>query len=141
MKNGRFLIGLVGVATVVTFLVWTGVSESMIYFVTPVELMERVEADPTFKNVGVKVGGKVLPGSYVDVQGELLHKFRVMDMDDPSVHFAVEYADVLPDTFSEDVDVVVEGRFDENDVFQATVVLAKCGSRYEAAPEAMRTAG
>ena len=125
MKNGRFTIGLVGVAAIVIYLVWTGVSSSMIYFVTPSELMERVEADPTFVEMGVKVGGKVLPGSYVDVKGELLHRFSVMDADDPSVHFPVEYADILPDTFSEDVEVVVEGRFDDQGVFQATVVLVR----------------
>ena len=46
-KNGRFMVGLVGVATVVTYLIWTGVSETMIYYLTPVELMQRVDADPT----------------------------------------------------------------------------------------------
>ena len=64
-----------------------------------------------------------------------------MDLEDPSVHFPVEYDKVLPDTFNEDVEVVVEGRFDENGVFQATMVLAKCGSRYEAAPEDFERAG
>ena len=58
-KNGRFMVGLVGVAAVVTYLIWTGVSETMVYYLTPVELMERVEADPTFHQVGVKVSGQV----------------------------------------------------------------------------------
>ena len=38
-RNGRFAIGLVGVAAVVSYLVWTGVSETMVYYLTPVELM------------------------------------------------------------------------------------------------------
>ena len=44
---------------------------------------------------------------------------------------------MLPDTFNDTdvVDVVVEGRFREDGVFEATVVLAKCGSRYEATAE------
>ncbi len=51
MKNGRFLVGLVGVAAVVTYLIWTGVSETMVYYMTQVELVERVEEDPSFHDV------------------------------------------------------------------------------------------
>lgn len=142
MKNGRFMIGLVGVATVVTYLVWTGVSDTMVYFLTPQELVARVADDPSFRDVGVKVGGKVVPGSHERVPGELLHRFEVRDPEDASVTFPVEYRDALPDTFNDSeemtVDVVVEGRFDADGVFQATVVLTKCGSRYEAAPEDLR---
>ena len=38
-------------------------------------------------------------------------------------------------TFTEDVEVVLEGRMDAQGVFQANTLLTKCGSRYEAAPE------
>ena len=41
MKNGRFFVGLVGVAAVVGWLMWTGISDSMVYYLTPVELIER----------------------------------------------------------------------------------------------------
>ncbi|HUP52550.1 MAG TPA: cytochrome c maturation protein CcmE [Longimicrobiales bacterium] len=134
-KNGRFMVGLVGVATVVTYLVWTGVSETMVYYLTPVELLERVEADPTFHDVGVKVSGQVVPGTYSRTEGELLHVFTVRDLADESSTFAVEFRDALPDTFSEDVEVVLEGRLRADGVFEATTLLTKCGSRYEAAPE------
>jgi len=133
-KNGRFMVGLVGVAAVVTYLIWTGVSETMVYYLTPVELMTRAEADPTFHNVGVKVSGQVIKGSYARVQGELLHTFQGMDMVDESVSFTVEWRDALPDTFTDEVEVVLEGRLREDGVFEATTMLTKCGSRYEAAP-------
>lgn len=136
MKNGRFMVGLVGVALMVTYLVWTGVSETMVYYLTPTELVTRVETDPTFREMGVKVSGKLVPGSHEEVRGELLHLFEVMDLEDPEVRFPVEYRDVLPDTFhGEDIQVVVEGRLDEAGVFQATTVLTKCGSRYEGTPQ------
>ena len=134
-KNGRFMVGLVGVAAVVTYLIWTGVSETMVYYLTPVELMERVEADPTFRDVGVKVSGQVVPGSYERVQGELLHTFTVRDLVAESVTFTAEYRDALPDTFTDEVEVVMEGRLRADGVFEATTLLTKCGSRYEAAPE------
>ena len=132
MKNGRFMVGLVGVALVVTYLIWTGVSDTMMYFLTPSELIAKVEQDPTFREVGVKVGGKMVPGSYS--KAELVHHFAVGDAENTAVSFPVEYDGPLPDTFNPamDVDVVVEGRFREDGVFVATTVLTKCGSRYEA---------
>ncbi len=135
--NGKFFFGLGGVALVVTYLMWTGVSDTMMYYVTPVELMARVEQDPTFHQVGVKVSGRVERGSWTRAKDEVLHRFTVVDLLDESVRFPVEYRDILPDTFNdtETVDVVIEGRFREDGVFEATVVLAKCDSRYEATAE------
>jgi cytochrome c-type biogenesis protein CcmE len=135
MKNGRFTVGLVGVAAVVTYLIWTGVSETMVYYLTPVELMERVESDASFHDVGVKVSGQVVQGTYRRVEGELLHRFMVHDLVETDVTFPVEFRDALPDTFSDDVEVVLEGRLRTDGVFEATTLLTKCGSRYEAAPE------
>lgn len=138
-KNGRFMVGLVGVAAVVTYLVWTGVSDTMVYYLTPTELEAKITADPTFANVGVKVSGRVVPGSHEEAPGELLHRFVIHDVDNPEVTMTIEYRDVLPDTFSDSetmiVDAVVEGRFREDGVFEAKTVLTKCGSRYEATPE------
>ena len=135
LKHGRFMVGLVGVAAVVTYLVWTGVSDTMVYYLTPAELIAKVADDPTFTEVGVKVSGKVIPGTYEKVSGELLHRFHVRDLADESITFVVEYRDALPDTFTDDVEVVLEGRMDAAGTFQANTVLTKCGSRYEASPE------
>jgi len=142
-KNGRFMVGLVGVAAVVTYLIWTGVSETMVYYLTPVELMTKVETDPSFRDVGVKVSGQVVKGSYTqgragessEGQGALVHTFVVHDLADPSVTFPVEFRDAMPDTFTDEVEVVMEGRLRHDGVFEATTLLTKCGSRYEAAPE------
>lgn len=133
--HGRFMVGLVGVAAVVSYLVWTGVSETMVYYLTPAELIARVDEDPSFKDMGVKVSGKVVRGTYGRVEGQLLHRFQVQDLADESKAFWVEFRDALPDTFTEDSEVVLEGRLDQDGVFQATILLTKCGSRYEAAPE------
>ena len=137
-KNGRFLVGLVGVALVVTYLVWTGVSETMVYYLTPTELVAKVADDPSFHEVGVKVSGKVLPGSYRKGAGEMVHRFVVRDLEHEEVSFPVVYREILPDTFTEDAEVVLEGRFRRDGVFEATTVLTKCGSRYEASPEELR---
>jgi cytochrome c-type biogenesis protein CcmE len=65
----------------------------------------------------------------------LLHIFTVKDLADETATFEVEYRDALPDTFAEDVEVVLEGQLRADGTFEAATLLTKCGSRYEAAPE------
>jgi len=136
-NNSRFLAAVGGVSLVVGYLIWTGVTETMTYYLTPIELISRVEEDPTFHQMGVKVSGRLERGSWSRDSNELLHRFTVADIEDESVRFSVEYRDILPDTFNDQElqDVVLEGRYREDGVFDATVVLTKCGSRYEATPE------
>lgn len=135
-RDHRFFVGLTGVAAVVGYLIWTGISETMVYYLTPAELLARVEADPAYHEVGLKVSGRVLAGSQEQVPGEtLLHRFVVTELEDPSIRFPVQYRGVLPDTFVDEVEVVLEGRYRTDGVFEARTVLTKCGSRYEAYPE------
>ncbi len=136
MRHGRFLAGLVGVAAVVGYLMFTGIRDSMVYYLTPVELMARVEDDPTFHEMGVKVSGRVVAGSWERGGGGLgSHAFTVADMESPGVVFRVHYENALPDTFNDEAEVVVEGIYGTDGVFRAHTVLTKCGSRYEAAGE------
>lgn len=139
-KNARFLIGLVGVAGVVTYLIWTGVTQTSQYYLTPTELNAKISADPTFRRAGVKVGARIVPGTYQKLGA--VHRFVVEDPNDIKVTFPVDYQGDLPDTFNDDedkiVDAVLEGRFDDQGVFRATTVLTKCGSRYEASPEQLK---
>ena len=136
MRNGRFFVGLVAVAGVVGYLMWTGISDSMVYYLTPVELMERAESDPTFHDLGVKVSGRVVEGSWErGVEGRGTHLFVVADLEDTDTALSVRYDDVLPDTFNDKSEVVIEGVYGDDGVFRAHTVLTKCGSRYEAAEE------
>ena len=91
---------------------WTGISDSMVYYLTPVELIERVESDPTFHELGVKVSGRVVEGSWTrENGGRGAHEFMVADLEDTGVTVAVHYDDVVPDTFNDKAEVVVEGKY------------------------------
>ncbi|MBI4540434.1 MAG: cytochrome c maturation protein CcmE [Gemmatimonadetes bacterium] len=133
-KRARFFVGLVTVAVAVGYLMWTGMSETMVYYLTPSELMAKVAADPTFRELGVKVGARVVPGTLAADPANLVYGFEVMDIETGATRFPVSYHGPLPDTFKEGGDVVLEGRFRADGVFEAVTVLTKCGSRYEAAP-------
>ncbi len=123
----------------VTYLIYTGISDTMVYYLTPSELLTRIEESPEIREQGVKVSGMLVPHSYAQSTDELLHAFVVEDPDDPAVRLNVEFRHPLPDTFNDsgemEVEVVMQGRYRADGVFEATEVLTKCGSRYEAMPE------
>ena len=136
MKAGhKFLIGAGLIVGSVAFLMVEGVKQTGVYFLTPTELAARTAADPTFYNLGLKMGAKVVPGSVRRDPAAQTIDFRVTD---GTQTYPVTYRGLVPDTFTDadDIEVVVEGRLGRDGVFHATDVLAKCGSRYEAVPKA-----
>lgn len=134
-KQRKFLVGGALVASIVGYLMVTGMKDSMVYYHTPAELVARTQSDPSYHDLGVKVGGRVLPGTVAFDQRSLNLQFEIVDIENGSTRFPVRYQGPLPDTFEEGRDVVVEGRFTSAGVFEATTVLTKCGSRYEAGAE------
>ena len=133
----KFLIGGLFVLGSAGFLMASSIKETGQYYLIPSELAAKVSADPTFRNAGVKVGARVVPGSIKrDPSGRAL----TFDMTDGKQVYPVAYRGIAPDTFTDGVDVVVEGRLSANGTFQATTLLAKCASRYENAPEKYRGA-
>ena len=127
----KFLVGAAIIVASVVFLIASGVKQTGVYFLTPTELAQRVEADPTFYDVGIKVGARVVPGS---IRRDAASQRVDFDVTDGSSQFAVTYTGIVPDTFTDanDIEVIVEGKYGKDGVFRATEVLAKCGSRYEA---------
>jgi cytochrome c-type biogenesis protein CcmE len=137
MQAGRkFIVGAALIVGSVGFLIAEGVKQTGVYFLTPAELAAKTTADPTFvDNVGFKLGAKVVPGSVHRYSSARRIEFQVSD---GVKTYPVVYQGLVPDTFTDasDIEVVVEGRLGGDGVIHATDVLAKCGSRYEAAPKA-----
>ncbi len=135
----KFLLGAGIIVASVVFLIASGVKETGVYFLTPTELVTKVRSDPTFYDVGIKVGAKVVPGSIQRDEARRRVDFTVTD---GTEQFAVTYTGIVPDTFTDanDIEVIVEGRYGRDGVFRATEVLAKCGSRYEAELEKTKKA-
>ncbi|HEX6369960.1 MAG TPA: cytochrome c maturation protein CcmE [Longimicrobium sp.] len=137
-KQSRFMAGALVLVGVVGYLAVTGMKDSMMYYYTPDELAAKVAADPTTRELGAKVGGRVVPGTVKFDPRTLDLRFSVVDIASGRTSFPVHYNGPLPDTFEEGRDVVVEGKLTEAGTFEATTVLTKCGSRYEAAEEDFR---
>lgn len=117
----------------VGYLMASGIKDTGVYFVTPSELAARVAEDPSFQDIGVRMGARVVTGSIRRDVGSQTITFEVTDGIET---YPVVYHGIAPDTFDDDADVVVEGRLMADGSFRATTLLAKCGSRYEAEPSA-----
>ena len=131
----KFLIGGLLVLGPVGYLMASAIRDTGEYYLTPTELEAKLSSDSTFHNVGVKVGARVVPGTIQRDPGGKEYAFRVTD---GARTFPVVYRGLAPDTFTDGVDVVVEGRMGRDGTFHATTLLAKCASRYENAPDKYR---
>lgn len=128
----KFLVGGLLVLGTSGYLMASSIKETGVYYLTPTELAAKVSADPSFYETGVKVGARVVPGSITRDPGGRSMTFTVTD---GAKNYRVSYRGLPPDTFTDGVDVVLEGRLARDGTFRATTVLAKCASRYEKAPE------
>ncbi|HYS19671.1 MAG TPA: cytochrome c maturation protein CcmE [Gemmatimonadales bacterium] len=131
--GAKFTIGAVLIVGSVGWLMASGIRQTGQYFLTPSELSRKVAGDPSFYDVGMKVGARVVPGSVTRQVATQTLSFRITD---GSATYPVTFHGLPPDTFTDSVEVVVEGRLQQDGLIHATNVLAKCGSRYEAVPKA-----
>lgn len=129
----KFAIGAVLIVGSVGYLMASGIKETGQYFLTPSELSQKVAMDPSFYDVGMKVGAHVVPGSVTRETATQTMRFHITD---GSATYPVVYHGLPPDTFTDSAEVVVEGRLQRDGQIHATDVLAKCGSRYESVPKA-----
>jgi cytochrome c-type biogenesis protein CcmE len=129
----KFIMGAALITGSVGYLMASGIKDTGVYFVTPAELAEKVEADPSIYDVGIRMGARVVTGSITrDVASQTI----TFEVTDGVQTYPVVYRGIAPDTFDDEADVVVEGRLLPDGTFRATTLLAKCGSRYEAQPAA-----
>jgi len=131
MKAGtRFAIGAGVIVLAVAVLIVEGVKQTGVYFLTPTELAQRTTADPTFRDVGIKMGAQVVPGT---IKRDVATQTIDFQVTDGTTLMPVTYRGLAPDTFNDqqEIEVVVEGRLGTDGVFHATSLFAKCGSRYE----------
>ena len=131
----KFLIGGLLVVGPAGYLMASSIRDTGMYYFTPTELEAKIAVDSSFRGTGVKVGARVVAGSIQRDPGGREYAFRVTD---GARTFPVIYRGIAPDTFTDGVDVVVEGRMGADGTFRATTLLAKCASRYENAPEKYR---
>ena len=124
----KFVILGLGILVSMGFLLVVGMSRpgGFAYYVTVSEFLDQ----PQRSGAGIRVNGKVVSGSIERLASGMDVRFT---MSDGASSLPVRYHGIIPDTFVDDADVVVEGALAEGQVFTADVLLAKCPSKYESA--------
>src|SRR5258708_4574963 len=112
----------VGVLALAAALVLSALKDSIVFFNSPSDLVEKHVAPGT----RIRLGGLVVPGSIVRSEN-LNVRFEVSD---GNRAIAVNYQGILPDLFREGQGVVTEGVLDPSGGFKADSVLAKHDEKY-----------
>lgn len=127
-RNRRFILGAAIIVAAVAYLVYTGIRETSVYYLTIDEFLSKREA---VAGEGLRVAGRVGTKSVEWNPATLDLKFRLANFED-SDGVDVVYNGVLPDMFAEGRDVIVEGDYGRHGTFHARTLLTACPSKYEA---------
>ncbi len=131
----RFLIAALLLAGAVAYLMYTGVRQTAVYYLTIEEFLAKKDG---LTNEGVRVAGRVQPGSVkkkMTPAGEELN-FRLADFktdENGTQAVPVHFVGVAPDMFKAEggSDVIIEGKYRDGTLY-AQSVLTSCPSKYEA---------
>jgi cytochrome c-type biogenesis protein CcmE len=124
LKHRRFIIGGLIILAALSYIIYGGMQEAIVYFVTPSELKAKESASA---DKFLRMGGMVVTGSLQKDVKNLTYRF---DLTDGNASFPVFFRGVPPDLFTEGKGAVVEGRIGPDGVFQATTIMAKHAEEY-----------
>jgi cytochrome c-type biogenesis protein CcmE len=108
------------------YLVYGGIDENLVYFLTPSELMAKGESA---HGKPVRLGGMVVPGSVQWDADAIELKFR---MTDNKTHLDVHSEKAPPQMFREGQGVIVEGKLTKAGVFESSSLMVKHSNEYKA---------
>ncbi len=125
-KKIKIFLAFTTVSLILVWLVFSGFeSDTMQYYAK----INEVKAAQDFDK-GLRVKGKLVDGSLVASETNLEKSFRIVE---DGQELEVRYNGLLPDTFKDGAEVLVEGKYTAEGYFLAKTVMAKCPSKYESA--------
>jgi cytochrome c-type biogenesis protein CcmE len=123
-RHAKFLAGGAVILAALGYMIYAGVTQSAVYFVTPSEL----QASPV-SGKAYRLGGLVTAGS-------LKWEPRTLDLSfvlsDGRATVPVRHKGTPPDLFGEGRGAVVEGSWTTDGYFKATLIMAKHSEEYKA---------
>lgn len=130
-KNSKkFLIAALVIIGSIGYLMYAGIKETSVYYLTVTE----AKASSVMKSgEDFRMEGHVEAGTISIADDNLGARFHIKD---DSNFIPVAYRGTIPDMFSDDIDVVVQGYYDvKGGVFRAHTLLTSCPSKYEASEQ------
>ena len=123
-RRTKFVAGALVIVAALSYLVYAGVSQSVVYFVTPSELRTAPTAGKAYR-----LGGMVKPGTLRWTPQSLDLAFTLSD---GQASVPVRYKGAPPDLFAEGRGAVVEGTWTADGYFRAGLIMAKHSEEYKA---------
>lgn len=123
-RRGVKLLALGVIVAAFAYLVYGGIGNNLVYFLTPGELLAKGTRG---MDVPVRLGGQIVPGSVTWNAEQLDLRFRITD---GAKEVAVHATGAPPQMFRPGIGVVVEGRFHEDGVFQAHTLMVRHSNEY-----------
>jgi cytochrome c-type biogenesis protein CcmE len=130
--RGKLFIAVGVFILALGYLGFTAFQGASAYYLTVGELLAK--GDSAYDK-NLRVNGKLVPTSFErDANGILLH-FSLIDTDGLETIDAVHNG-LVPDLFfNEHSEIMLEGTYDSNGLFDAQAIIVKCPSKYQAAEE------
>ena len=137
MKRHKLKYLLAGgvVVAALAGMIYSGVKESMVYFYTPTELVQKKDS---VRGKSLRVGGMVVDGSIRWDPQNLLLTFQLTDGQGTVF---VRHKGTAPDLFKEGAGAVVEGAWTSEGYFRSSNIMAKHSEEYKppAHPETLES--
>lgn len=127
----RFIIVATVVVLALGFMIWAAFGENTRYFLTVSEFNSRSEIHD---GQMVRVSGKLVEGTFNRPDKSTVSRFQLTDKEGVNSGTALlraSYEGVLPDLFfNPHSEIILEGSYSADGVFQANEILVKCPSKY-----------
>lgn len=120
----KFIAGGVVILAALGYLVYAGVSQSVVYFVTPSELQAAPVTGKAYR-----LGGMVKPGTVKWDPKTIELSFTLSD---GQASVPIRHKGTPPDLFAEGRGAVVEGTWVADGYFKAGLIMAKHSEEYKA---------
>jgi cytochrome c-type biogenesis protein CcmE len=125
-QKTKYFIGFFIIIAALIYLFTTSFQSSLQYYVTVEEALEQKEL---YLDKIIKIAGTAHEIEKAESNQTQAYSFLIKEGDK---EIRVHYTGFVPDTFKEEAQVVATGSFDKDGNLEATHILAKCASKYEA---------
>jgi len=124
-RQTKVLLGAFVILGAIGFFIFSSLQGNQQYFLTLAEMQAKGDLA---RQQSVRVGGNLAPNTTKVNTKDVTAEFTITD---GTTVLLVVYKGVLPDTFEKSTQVIAEGKLGSDGVFRATLVLAKCPSKYD----------
>ena len=123
------IIGFV-LAVGIAYMVYAAFPGNTLYFLTVSEFMDKQEYQD---GRVLRVSGKLLDGSFHRPQGSTSANFALIDsLNSSDRGLEARYVGVMPDLFfNPHSEIILQGSYGMDQIFDAETVLVKCPSKYQ----------